>query len=53
MLKNVPVQNFGALKLVLFPGLPVTKISKLASMKSFDTLGKRIKKLQKCREIYA
>ena len=43
MPKNVPVQDYEALKLVLFPGCPVTKISKLANMKKFDTVGKSIK----------
>ena len=43
MPKNVPVQNYGVLKLTSFPGCPVTKTSKSANMKNFDTVGKSIK----------
>ena len=39
MLKNTPVQSYGALKLASFPGWPVTKISKSANMENFDTVG--------------
>ena len=43
MPKNVPVQNYEALKLASFPGCPVTKILKSANMKKRDTVGKSIK----------
>ena len=43
MPKNVPVQNYEALKLASFPGCPVTKISESANMTNFDTVGKSIK----------
>ena len=43
MPKNVPVQNYEALKLASFPGCPVTKILKAANMKKLDTVGKSIK----------
>ena len=42
MPKYVPVQNYEALKLAPFPWCPVTKISKSANMKNFDTRGKSI-----------
>ena len=50
MPKNVPVQNYEALKLASFPGCPVTKISKSANMKNFDTAGKSIKNVTKNAE---
>ena len=50
MPKNVPVQNYEALKLALFPGCPVIKILKLANMKNFDTAGKSIKNVSKNAE---
>ena len=45
MLKNVPVQNYAALKLASFPGRAVTTISKSANTKYFDTVEKSIKKV--------
>ena len=43
MSKNVPAQNYEALKLVSLPGCPVTKILKSANKKNSDTVGKSIK----------
>ena len=45
MPKNVPVQNYEALKLVSFPRCRATHILKLTNMKSFVTVGKSIKNL--------
>ena len=43
MPKNVPVQNYEALKSASLLGRPATKISKSANIKNFDTVGKSIK----------
>ena len=47
MPKNLPAQNYEALKLASFPRCPVTKISKSANMKNFDTVGRNIKSVTK------
>ena len=50
MPRSAPVQSFGVLNLASFPGWPVTKISKSANMKNFDTVGKGIKNVTKNAE---
>ena len=47
MPKNAPLQNYEALKVASFLGCPVTKTSKSANMKNFDTAGKSIKNVTK------
>ena len=47
MPKNVPLRNYEALIVALFLGCPVTKTSKSANMKNFDTVGKCIKNVTK------
>ena len=50
--KNVPVQSYEVFKLVSFPALPVTEISKSENMKNFDIIAKSIRE-QNHKETHA
>ena len=47
MSSNSSAQSYGAFKLASFQEWLVTKISKSANMKNFDTVGKSIKNMTK------